>query len=205
MPEETGDREGRTVELDEDVLAMVREQLDRDPPPSTTALYGRAAAINSDIYELSLRQFHAKYPLRVKRQKARSGPSDSAAAPRPDAGEGDGGTPVDGASAGEAPADEASDGPRMSERLAAAGDPPPRKVERGAATAASRGDAAGPDAGEAAADGEEVRERVRRVFWRVAREVARAETPGALVTVVERVPEHVDELVRIVGGGRPGR
>lgn len=51
------------METDPDVLEMVRRQLERDPPPSTAALYGRAAQINEDIYELSLRQFNARYPL----------------------------------------------------------------------------------------------------------------------------------------------
>ena len=56
----------------EDVLEMVRRQLERDPPPPTSALYGRAARIDRDVYDLSLRQFHAKYPLRVKRERARA-------------------------------------------------------------------------------------------------------------------------------------
>lgn len=56
----------------EDVMEMVRRQLERDPPPPTSALYGRAARIDSDVYDLSLRQFHAKYPLRVKRERARA-------------------------------------------------------------------------------------------------------------------------------------
>ena len=56
----------------EDVMEMVRRQLQRDPPPPTSALYGRAAHIDPDVYDLSLRQFHAKYPLRVKRERARA-------------------------------------------------------------------------------------------------------------------------------------
>lgn len=53
------------------ILAMVREQLQRPNPPGTEALYGRAALIDESIRELSLRQFNARYVLRVHRQMAR--------------------------------------------------------------------------------------------------------------------------------------
>lgn len=49
------------------ILEMVREQLNRPNPPSTEALYGRAVRIDESIRELSLRQFNARYPLRVRR------------------------------------------------------------------------------------------------------------------------------------------
>lgn len=136
-----------TVELDEDVLEMVRRQLDRDPPPSTNALYGRAVQLNREIYDLSLRQFHAKYPLRVKREKARKEREESAGA-SPDAASGSGAAgPVDAAT----------------------------------------------------------RERVRRVFMRFAREVAEAERPEMMVGVVERIPDRVDEIARIVRARPSGR
>lgn len=56
---------------EEKILEMVREQLERPNPPGTEALYGRAARIDSSIRELSLRQFNARYPLRVRREMAR--------------------------------------------------------------------------------------------------------------------------------------
>lgn len=58
------------------VMAMVRRQLDRENPPDTKAMYGRAVRIDPSIRDLSLRQFHAKYPLKIKRQRARREDSD---------------------------------------------------------------------------------------------------------------------------------
>lgn len=58
---------------EERILEMVREQLQRTNPPSTEALYGRAARIDPAIRQLTLRQFNARYPLRVRREKARKG------------------------------------------------------------------------------------------------------------------------------------
>lgn len=53
------------------VMEMVREQLRRDSPPSTHALYGRAVYLDPSLRRLSLRQFHARYPLQVQREMAR--------------------------------------------------------------------------------------------------------------------------------------
>lgn len=62
---------GDVTSSEEKILNMVREQLQRTNPPSTEALYGRAARIDSSIRALSLRQFNARYPLRVRREMAR--------------------------------------------------------------------------------------------------------------------------------------
>lgn len=198
------------AELDEDVLEMVRRQLDRDPPPSTTALYGRAALINRDIYELSLRQFHAKYPLRVKREQARreregtggrsSGPASGDGGADPDPGGSASGTP-DGAG---------SPGPQVDEdagRRHLFG--PDAESDRGDEDPRRSGTDAG-DGGSARASGEagapadgDTRERVRRVFMRFAREVAAAERPEMIVGVAERLRDRVDEIARIVGARPP--
>lgn len=60
------------VEKQEEILEMVREQLRRSNPPGTEALYGRAARIDDGVKELSLRQFNARFPLRVRREMARA-------------------------------------------------------------------------------------------------------------------------------------
>lgn len=56
----------------EKILSMVRQQLQRTNPPPTEALYGRAARIDESIRDLTLRQFHAGYPLQVRREMARA-------------------------------------------------------------------------------------------------------------------------------------
>lgn len=60
-----------SVEKQEKILEMVRRQLGRSNPPGTEALYGRAARIDDGVKELTLRQFNARYPLRVRREMAR--------------------------------------------------------------------------------------------------------------------------------------
>lgn len=60
------------VEKQEEILEMVREQLGRTNPPGTEALYGRAARIDDGVKELTLRQFNARFPLRVRREMARA-------------------------------------------------------------------------------------------------------------------------------------
>lgn len=214
-----------TTELDEDVLEMVRRQLDRDPPPSTTALYGRAARINRDIYDLSLRQFHAKYPLRVKREQARRERQASAGSSGP-ASSGDGDADGDSGGAGSRARDgagspdaevgddagrrhlfgsDAGRGGGDEERLrsggsdaggGSAGSSPDASVAEGRA-----GDVRGRRAGPSADEG--TRQRVRRVFMRFAREVAEADRPGMLVGVAERLPDRVDEIARIVRARPP--
>ncbi len=49
-------------------MQMVERTLKRKPDASNDELYEKAKEINSDIGDLSLRQFHARYPLQVKRR-----------------------------------------------------------------------------------------------------------------------------------------
>jgi len=59
------------AERNEKVMDMVVRELDKDPAVGLESLYGRAKEIDSSISELSLRQFHARYPLQVKRSRSR--------------------------------------------------------------------------------------------------------------------------------------
>lgn len=63
-----------------DVEEMVREQLQRPDPPKTRNLYARAIQIDPTVREISKRQFHAKYPLQVKRQMSQQEKEDGATA-----------------------------------------------------------------------------------------------------------------------------
>jgi hypothetical protein len=51
-------------------MEMVREELGRDPELGLQPLYERARSIDSGIGDLSLRQFHGRYALQVKREMA---------------------------------------------------------------------------------------------------------------------------------------
>lgn len=190
-PPDSSTGEG-TVDLDENVLEMVRRQLERDPPPSTRALYGRAVLMNSDLYDLSVRQFHAKYPLRVKREKAREEREASSRSPTDDASgrAGDDGDP-DGRRTPDAEVDEDAGRRHLfgDDDVRDRGGEDPRRSGR---------DGGGSGPGTAGPVDEATRERVRRVFMSFAREVAEAERPEMLVGVVEGVPDRVDEIARIV-------
>lgn len=56
----------------QDVMDMVRKELDENPEMETDALFDKAKAMDSSLEDLSLRQFHARYPLQVKRQRSAS-------------------------------------------------------------------------------------------------------------------------------------
>lgn len=58
------------AEKSEKVMEMVRDQLKKNPDVETDALFEKARKIESSIGDLSLRQFHARYPLQVKRKMA---------------------------------------------------------------------------------------------------------------------------------------
>lgn len=55
---------------DEAVLKMVERELKKQPDMSSSDLYEKVAKKHDSVKELSTRQFHARYPLRVKRKMA---------------------------------------------------------------------------------------------------------------------------------------
>lgn len=193
------------MEPDPDVLEMVRRQLDRDPPPSTEALYGRAARINDRIYGLSLRQFNATYVLRVKRERKREERDRKASGSPGDQGGGEADREVDPRPGGFLDALEDSE--------SGEGEPD------GGAGGTGGGTGGGSDAGEhtgedvggpeegpgTGPDGmstSELRGRVRELLWGYAREVAaRAGIAGA-VRAVESVDRYVEELAELATAAR---
>lgn len=52
------------------VMEWVQKQLKKNPAVSNQELFAKAKEIDPAVGELSLRQFHAKYPLQVKRKLA---------------------------------------------------------------------------------------------------------------------------------------
>ena len=65
MPREKAD-------IDERVMALVETELEKNPSVSVRDLQQRATEILPDIERLSPRQFHARYPLQIKRRKNRA-------------------------------------------------------------------------------------------------------------------------------------
>lgn len=54
----------------EKVMEMVRKELDANPDAENQDLYKKAQKIDASVGDLTLRQFHARYPLQVKRKRA---------------------------------------------------------------------------------------------------------------------------------------
>ncbi len=52
------------------ILDLVREELRRNPNATTAELFEKAKKVDRGVAKLSIRQFHARYPLQVKRQLA---------------------------------------------------------------------------------------------------------------------------------------
>lgn len=68
--------------VNEKVMAMVAEELEKNPNITTKELRQKAEKIDKDIAKLSDRQFHARYPLQIKRRMASSRPRRTAPARR---------------------------------------------------------------------------------------------------------------------------
>jgi hypothetical protein len=60
------------AEINEKVMAFVKETLDKSPKISLDELFERAKELSDDVAELSKRQFNARYPLQVKRRLAQA-------------------------------------------------------------------------------------------------------------------------------------
>jgi hypothetical protein len=58
---------------DEKVMALVKDELRKDPDILTSTLYDKAKSAVPSVGKLSLRQFNARYPLQIKRRMAMSG------------------------------------------------------------------------------------------------------------------------------------
>lgn len=57
------------------IMEMVERELARNPDISVDDLFAKAKKIDRSVGKLSNRQFHARYPLQVKRRKSRSSKS----------------------------------------------------------------------------------------------------------------------------------
>ncbi len=61
------------AKADDKVMALVEQELEKNPDATTEELFGKAKSANAAIGKLTLRQFNARYPLQVKRRKSGGG------------------------------------------------------------------------------------------------------------------------------------
>lgn len=172
------------------VMDMVRRELEKNPSMSSEELFEKAKKVDRGIARLNVRQFHARYPLQVKRaaanaRKAASGGRSAAKkAARKTRGAGRAASATKGARRGRPP------GTKTGRR----GRPP---ASAGAAPARRRGRppraAAAPASG--ASGGEPNRDRVRSLLLQFARDIAGAEGKADMVDVISNVDRWVDQVV----------
>ncbi len=62
------------AKVDDKVMAAVEAELKKNPDASVDELFQMAKGVNSGVGKLSKRQFHARYPLQVKRRTGSSKP-----------------------------------------------------------------------------------------------------------------------------------
>ena len=60
------------VATDAELMSWVEEQLQKDPAVTVDELFEGAKVLKPDVAELNKRQFHARYPLQVKRRAKRA-------------------------------------------------------------------------------------------------------------------------------------
>ena len=71
------------AQMDPKVMEMVERALESDPGVGSSDLFERAKKRFPSVGDLSIRQFHARYPLQVKRRRSRDAEASPAkAAPR---------------------------------------------------------------------------------------------------------------------------
>lgn len=62
------------ADIDEKVLGAVEEALEKNPQATVDELFALAISVNPAVASLSKRQFHARYPLQIKRKMAPARP-----------------------------------------------------------------------------------------------------------------------------------
>ena len=60
------------AKTDDKVMALVEEELKKNPAAGVDELYEKAKEVSPAVGKLTRRQFHARYPLQVKRRSQRS-------------------------------------------------------------------------------------------------------------------------------------
>jgi len=86
-------------ETDNRIMALVEKALAANPKAGTTELFEKAKAADASVGKLTIRQFHARYPLQVKRRKGRALAKSAAPKARPAASHASA-TPVKGSHEG---------------------------------------------------------------------------------------------------------
>ncbi len=156
------------AKVDDRVMKMVAEELSKSPKASSSDLFQKVKSVIPTIEELTLRQFHARYPLQVKR-RAKQEKAAASKARKPTTAR------VKKVAA-----------PRT-RRAAAPKTAPAPKAPRPRRVAARRAGApvAGVD-----------RDAIRQAFIRFGSEVAAAKEPQDVFKLMTQVDRYVDQVIK---------
>lgn len=197
------------------VMNMVRRTLVENPGISNEALYAAAVALDPSVAKLTLRQFHARYPLQVRRWEL-GGPSLRMRKPlyQPGSDRMSNGEPADGAAAPESAA-EATAEPPASPRLhdpstpwpmevwpeaaSVRPAPEPRRKKPAAESQPADASVAAAPSGAGAAGPAPDRDGVRSALLRFAAEIAAVETAAEMANALRTIDEHVGRVLACAG------
>lgn len=161
----------------ERVMEMVRREVEKNPSVPSQELFDKAKKMDSGLSRLDIRQFHASYPLQVKRLMKKS------------AG---GGVPR--GSAAPAPARRGPGRPRKAQ--AAAKTTTAKAAEKTPVRRARRTRAAKPAAATASVAARGGRDTVRSILIKFAGEIAAADQKADVVQVIGGMDRYVDQVMR---------
>lgn len=156
----------------ERVMEMVRKELDKNPNIKSQALFDKAKKIDSGLSNLSVRQFHATYPLQVKRAAGKTRAGGTRGRRRV-------GRPAAAKTTGRRPG-RPRGRPRKDAAPATADAAPARRGRPPKARAA----------------GGSGRDGVRSILMQFAGELAGAENRAEVVQVIGKVDNYVDRLLQ---------
>ncbi len=162
---------GRTT-TDAEVMSWVEGQLKDNPDVSVDELLAGAVKLNAGIAELTKRQFHARYPLQVKRAARRA--ADAAAGIKPRRRRRKPAAPApepEPAAEAPAPAPEPEPAPQPEPAPAPAAEPAPEPAP------------AGID-----------REAVRKMMFGFAADITAAEDTSGVVRVLAAMDDYIDRI-----------
>jgi hypothetical protein len=168
-------------------MAMVEKEVRKNPGVNSSDLFEKAKNLAAGLGELTLRQFHARYPLQVKRRMALAR-SASAGGAKPKRSKGRGGTKK--ATSKKAASKKAASKKAAPKKSAA------KKAKSRKRPGARRARKAQPTATGAQAVS---RDHVRQVLLKFASDVSAAEARKDLVKVVAGVDRYVDDVLKAVG------
>jgi hypothetical protein len=163
-----GDAKARNVDK---VMQFIEKELKINPKATAKELQQKAKAVSEAVGKLSVRQFHAKYPLQIRRKLAPKKPRR--AAPKAKA---------------------APKKPRRAAPKAKAAPKKPRRAAPKARAAPKKPRSAAPKA--TAARGQVNREAIRDTLMTFAKDLSDAEGKSETIAVLRKLDNYIDAIIR---------